>query len=665
MGKRIESSPDLRTENVRNRIKRREYVAVSTVFGTAFVTGCLGDDEVEPTDDDDVTDDADVDDDDDDEISLEPDDSDDTDDDDADDAAEEEIVRHDVTLHAVTGPPLPADLSLSVRGDPSFNDSAPGYWYRLAGRSFADRLVHAEALKDLQYSPGFLEIYFRDEEPVCWWSGKPMDAEDFITYAEFVDWQGGGADLDAEPNIIAFEQIDQWTARIALADTWNEQWGLQQTMVEAPYNRLYQSSDWTGPWVEQFRDTGGDMDAVEDIREEVSDVFVREDDELIHHHHNPFEFRMDDSIGEIGENFIEFELVPEKNGTKRAFVDDINYTKWRMHFTEEEHLGEELFLSEDRVIGGDPEEEYDFPVKEITFVREFDQWGWTMNAEVHPTDNPYFRRAWKFAERRTDWEEPVRLPPEFAGHPFMTEERLRTWASDRIVDSMTRYGLDADWDRAEEELVTGGFERNDDGDWLMQEAGAGQDGGEPIDLTIGRWDFLQTIEDAGSDWFADIRDFGLQTEVVADLGGDDPWRVEAHYVGGLLPEFTFESLFGESNLSWAAWNPQFDESVDAPPLGEADAPHEDWIEYDTRAMTDRLGITVEAGPYQDLVDRLAWVSNQLVPRTPVVVSTQRNIVNDNRWHVTEIEDAPDRWNWIPRDRMWFNGVVSYVPEDER
>ena len=641
-------------------VRRREFVATNSVLGAALIAGCLGDDEVDPDDlnDDDVDDTDDQDD----VVIDDTDDTDDTDDVDDVDDEDEVIERYDVTAVHVRSPPIPADATYAHGwvGE-ALADWVNGnrHQYSLAERSFGDFQVYSHLLEDISYSPGLLELTFRDD--IYWWSGKRMDAEDLTTFMDLADWVHGGEDLDNYPNIIARDQIADDAVRMSLADTWRRDWALQNAIVDF---RLESSVDFHQPWIDQFEDTGGDMDAVSEVRDDFADQRIDSDDELVHHFHVPFEFRLDGTYGEVGEDYWHLELVPEKNGNERGWADLINFTGLRFYALEESGIRrDEAFLAGDEPMTGfgitEDEEDIPFPFKILTFVREFDQWGWNMNVEAHPTDNPHFRRAWTFATRVNDWEEPVRAPTELVGHPFLEDQRVHQWVSDEVVEDFTAYGVDAEWDRAEDELDIGGFERNGDGFYLNQEEGA------PIDITVGGHSWMSYVGDFGSDWFTDMSDFGIQVEFVPERGPDDPWRVESDYIGGLLPERVFDTLFGESDLAWTAWNPGFPESVSAPAVGDTDADPDDWIEYDTRATADRLAVTVDDAAYQAAVDNLAWVANQLVPRVLVATQTQMRAVNDYHWHVLEAEEAPERFLRLPEDRMWYNGLLSWVPEDER
>ena len=655
----------LNNRAARAELRRRDYVAGSGALGLTLVAGCLGDDDDAINDGDDGEDH----DDDDDVVAADDDDDDDVieaDDDDGDDTADhaddaDEIERHDVVPTLTSGTPVPADAQYAAgwNGEsiPSWVSSGR-HQYSLMGRSFGDMEFYGEMIEDWTYQPGILEVQLRDD--MYWWSGKLVDAHDLTAQFDLEDYAYGGEDLDSQPNIIAQETIDDQTVRLSLADTWREEWALQQTLNR---ETIHSSTDFTGPWIEEFEDTGGDMDAVEEIRGDLGEYRVESDEEVVHQFHIPFEFRKDGEYGEVGSDFWELELVPEKNGEKRAFVDDINFTGLRFPAMEESDIHrQENFEAGIEVIMSDvPDwrDEIPYATKVIEFTREFDRWGWNMNAEAHPTDNPHFRRAWNFATRRSEFEqrgERLRIPPERGGHPFQGDDRLYRWVSDDLIESFTDYGMEAEWDRAEEELAIGGFEQNGDGEWLNQETG------EPIDIDIPVGSGLDMITDLGSDWFSDINDFGIGAEQV---DGDDPWRVEAEYVGGMIPEWVFDTIWGEDDLSWTAQNPNFEESVMAPALGETDAPSDDWVQYDTRAMTDRLGVTTDDDAYQSAVDELAWCANQLIPRCIVVSSIRTEMVNDEKWHVPEPADVPEKYLMQPMDRMWYNGLLSYVPEEDR
>ena len=642
---------------------RRIVLQTTGATGLGMLAGCLGDDDPEPDDDADDKDDT-------------PDPGDDTgavDDSDADDGApaddtddgepDEDVERYDAVATNVRGPPMPGDAQYNqwaggVEPVPDFVTAAADRYITM-GWSFSDQQLYGELVQDWSYEPGFLEITFHDD--FYWWRGDVVNATDWTSYFELRNWAMGGDDFDAFPTIITAEATDDYTLRLAMADTWREEWAIQQTMVEYPQREIYSSRVFNEPWIEQFNDTGGDLDAVEDVRQHLDEHRIDTDEELVHHFHIPFEFRLDGDLGEVGEDYWELELVPEKDGVTRHFADDINFTKLRWLVAEEADIrSDEEFLAENQPFAGAVDfidDGVDFEHTFDNFHRDFDTWSWTFNCEIHPTESPQFRRAWMYMADRSLWEGPASDTPVYAS-AFLTDERVEAWVSDEIIEAFENFGHDeVMWDEAEDEMVTGGFERNGDGDWIDQ------DSGEPIEFDVASHAWMGNVSDEGSDFFSDINAFGLRVGHVTDRFY--PAEVAAEYHGGLIPEFIFESIFGESDLTWAGRNPNLPESVRAPPLGETNAPPEDWIEYETRTMTDQLGVIVDEDQYQEAVDTLAWVHNQIQPRGHASATVQSIIFNDQRWEVSGSDAAPSRWLRLPFRTIFLNGTLSYVPEDER
>ena len=654
------------SEKRRRETNRRSIIGIGGFVGVMALSGCLGDDEEEIEDADDV----------DDEVAADDDVADDTDDpddddvtppaDDEDDDEPEEIVRYDVGPYNTMWEPFPADAQYSPwSGDPipPWQGESNAH-FQLANRSNHDQVAHSR-LFDWQYEPGILEIDLRDD--FYWWSGDQMVAEDLVTYFQLQDWAWGGEDLDAHPELVAYEEVGEFSVRFALADTWREEWALQQVVIDESF---WSNQNWNTRWNEVFEDTGGDMDAIEDVREDLNEHRVDTDEELVDFFRIPFEFRLDESIGEIGENHWRMDLVPEKNGNPRGFTD-VNYNHiYHWAFEETGEHANEHFLNQDQPelyqpsYGEDADEDPDFPWnyrKESWSRNEHGEFfNWNFNAEVHPTDNPFFRRAWCFMTDRSDWAtlDPTYTTNELAG-PFVNDEWNVEVFSDDIIEAWTSYGPEEVMpDRAAQELETGGFERDAEGNWLNQEEG------EPISIDIGNWDWGGLICDGGTDFTADLEEFGIEAECLLDH--PDPWTVNGGYHGGLLPENAFSSIFGEINLGWGqTWNNGFPETVEAPEVGDTDADPDDWVEYDTRTMTDRLGVTTDEESYQAMVDELGWVFNQILPRYQVIEDVQVYIMNDERWHVDSMEDHPEKWLRAPKDQLWISNGLAYVPEEER
>lgn len=652
-----------------SRLDRRRVIEVGGLTGIAAIAGCLGDDD--DVDDDDVEDVDDVDDDDaiedvddvgddlgEDDDEVEP--TDDVADDEADDDVAD-LTVHDAKLVYPHNPPIPADVQYNSRAEAA--DPVPAwivgtvdkYW--LMGFNMIEYQPYGQLVADWSYEPGILEVEFHDD--FIWWSGDPVTAEDWVLDLEMRDWFDGGADFDATPAIITYELLEENRVRLALADTWREMWALNQTAADNPLRRIEASRAYNEQWVERFRDTGGDFDAVEDVSEDLRNDGVN-DDELVHFFHRPFEFRLDGSIGEVGENYWQFEFVPEKDGVRRHFADEINFRYLRIHVTEEVGVhSEEAFL--DGALPWTSSEELadaaEFTTEEQPpFQRLTEPWGISFNAQTHPADVPQFRRAWMYLTDRTKMaEEPPRLYT-----PFLRDDRVERWVSQDVIDDLTNYGYDAvEWDAAESEMQVGGFERNGDGEWLHQETG------EPLEIDFDVWDWSPWMCDIASDLLIDLEDFGFaDVECRLEPTLPDDWHVAGRYVGGLFPEWVFSMLFGEDE-DWSVPNPNLPESVDAPPVGEPAADPDDWIEYDSRTMGDRLGVTIDDEMYQTLVDELTWVSNQLMLRAPIAGSEISYNTNDHHWDLESPETRPDAWLGLAERHFPWTGAISWVPEEDR
>ena len=643
-----------------SRVGRRAYLGVGSAVATSALAGCLGDDDEDDSDD---VDDTDVVDDGDDTDDIDDTaDGDDTDDvDDTDDAPA--VDRHDVAPSLILGPPVPGDVQYNswaydAEPTPAMMDQSRTDHFMM-GLGVPDAEPWGQMVEEWHYQPGLIEITLGDG--FYWWSGDPVTADDVLSSHELMNWMDGGDDLDAIPSVITLERLDEQSVRIALADTWREDWAIAQTLT-GPLQFISSSEAWNREWIESFEDTGGDMDAVEDVRAELAEHSITSgtnENELVHHFNIPFEFRLDGELGSFGEDFWEFELVPEKHGESRRFADDINYERWRVYAVEEREVHEEeAFLAEETPKTVDHWEimdDADFPIDTYHWRDDVDRWAYHFNCEIHPTDNPHFRRAWMFLVPRTLWEEPIYEPQQYVV-PFVSDERTETWVSDGMLEQLEEYSMDEfDEVAAEAELERGGFERNGDGAWLNQ------DDGEPVAITVDSWPWLDFIPDTGSDFYSDINDFGLNVDHVPEYGAADPWRVRAAYNGGLVPEEVFESAFGETTVSWAGPNPNLPESVRAPPVGEHGVDSEEWEEFETRTLVDQLGLMTDEDQFQDTIDQLTWVANQIVPRGAVVAHQRTGAVNANRWSV---EDPGPRTRWF-RQLIWHDGTMAYVPEDER
>ena len=638
----------------------------------ALLAGCLGDDENGVGDDADDVDDLDPGDDTDDaDDAIDVDDGDDSDDvtdDDGEEITELQPVD-EVTAIWSTLEEHPADLQWNPYGGDgpvwwAFRDSQA----RMIELSWADLGQHGNVVDSWDYQPGLLEFTIHDD--FYWWSGDQMTIDDYLNNFELMNFVAGGDALDAHDNIVVANKIDDFTARLSLADTWREPWALTQTIEgDRPTEA---SRAFTGPWIERFEDAP-DLEAVEDLREEWGDERHDTDDQIVHDYYAPYEFRFDGSIGEVGSDFVEFELVQEKNGHVRHSANLANNDRWsnirilRAEVAEEPQVWEtENFMQGEKPSAAwneDLEDQVDFDVDLIQFFRPpYEPFAFQFNHAVHPGNDVHFRRAWAYATDLTSWQTFEQIPVQNV-HGFLSEQELETFVSQDVIDAFTDYGWDEHrWDDAEAELLAGGYERDGDGNWLLQDDSLDGEAGEPMDFEITTYGFTDYVLDLATDFWADLEDFGIQNEVILDTGvawgaGED-YVVTAQYTGGQSPENAFTPIFVEAPANRNAYN--VPSTILVPELYETTGPApstDDWIEYDVEAMTTRLGVTTEAEAYQALVDRLAWAVNQTVPHFTVVVRAATHLMNAEDWSFMNPEEYPEKAVRLPF-RIHFYGAYQ-------
>jgi peptide/nickel transport system substrate-binding protein len=230
-----------------------------------------------------------------------------------------------------------------------------------------------------------------------------------------------------------------------------------------------------------------------------------------------------------------------------------------------------------------------------------------------------------------------------------------------VLDSLTDYG----WNEVREEEATremeaGGFERDSRGRWLFQE---GDRAGEPMEFTITTYRWQDHVGNQGTDFRETMSDWGIDISVEVGDGhwgatstGNFTWA--AAYIGGQIPPNVMATNFGEI-AAFGAGNPQLSATVEAPPVGEPDGPMQT---YETRTMTDRLKVTQDDQQYQEIVDQLAWVYNQIVPRFGIEGSVLTRLVNTGMWDMKSLDENPQKLTRSFGRRAWCNGLISYNPD---
>ena len=665
-------------------LNRRRFAQIGGLGSVGLIAGCLGDDDEAPADDTDDADDVDDSSDDTDDIDDAddvPGDTDDGDDGDGDGVGDDDPilepspeVEAEWLQYRHVGADLPADCQYS----PYAEGHTPGALRqrRLVLRSIPDLPnLAGQLVEDWTYEPGVLEFSLYDD--FYWWSGDNVTIDDLIAQLDFHDFMFGGDELDAHDALVSWERIDEYTARVTFIDAYNERWALEESFVEY---ELQSSRMFHEPWIEAFADAS-DLDAVEDLREAITEDQHTTDEELVQHFTAPYEFRLDDDgYGEVGEDYWLLERVPEKNGTIRHAANPERSDRWpnyshvRLVAAEESHVrsqnafenGDGPYLTQE----SDPaieEREYDFEVEtaEYFLPPATNALGWTFNHQNHPADNVHFRRGWAYTVDNTTWEANPEIMPQEYAHPYMDDSELFAWVSDDVIDALTDYGpAEHRWDDAETEFVTGGFERDADGNWLMQEDGTQGEAGEPISIEMLIFTWTEYVADLATDYQADLEDFGIQTDWIPS---GDAWGITDQHVltpgdtGGGIPEITFHNIH-EDGRGGARAPYDTPSVIEAPPLGEtadAGAETDDWVEYDVLSMTQRLPVTTEESTYQELTDQLTWVCNQAMNHLSSSPRRFFDVINAEHWTMMDWDD-PDNYNkwWNIPGRHIYSGAFQ-------
>lgn len=640
------------------RFSRREMVTSGAVF-VGVTAGCLGDDG-DPVEDADVEDDQD----------------DPTDDDDEPDELERpEVIDATATWAHHGNPEPPAERQYNPYNDLSHPWEFPFRHPPIIPRSLADFQHYPFVAADWSYEPGVLE--FTINEDFYWWSGDQVTIDDYILELEFENYLWGGEELDAQPSIVSHDKIDDFTARLTLADAWHEDWAIFET-VEG--HHISANRHFFEPWVEQF-DDAPDLDAVQDLREDHQDHVIEDDEGLVNVFFSPYEFRLDGDLGEVGENHWELELVQEKHGNLRHLANPENFD-WLPNFARaryETHEEGDVMQTDRFMEGTQPiafgqitpgliddavAGELPFETDVINFYRApSDQGGMQFNHDGHPGDDPHFRRAFAYLTDNTAWEDHPEATPNRKFHPYFSDEMLEVHVSQDVIDAFTDYGYDdMRFDDAEAELVAGGYERDANGNWLMQEDGPEGDAGEPMEFTMGTWSWMEYVADHGTDWLADLESFGIGIEVLLELPED--WTILWTYTGGGTPEHAIGNVF--LDMDWARADFNIPSVVLAPPFLETeDAPAdpENWVEYEVTSMTDRLPVTIDQEMHQQLVDQLTWVLNQNCHHYGVAPISGHHALNLDSWDFASLEEAPSQYTAYMFRSLHF-GICQARPETD-
>lgn len=573
--------------------------------------------------------------------------------------AEDGIERYEETVSESRPPPVPADTQYQ-----SYSSVNRASWstmmdYTLISRSYADQEFYGELASDWEYEPGVINLELHDD--FYYWDGTNFDADNLLLHWELQDYVSGGDNNNANENVISVEKTGDYSVRFSLADIWNEDYALKQSIVDwSPLG----SSEYYRPWLEKFEDAGS-QGAIEDLRTELDETTEKDP--------TPF-YLMPFKITDAEEDRWILRLRTDEDPTPH-YVEDINYLNFEIIVNDEGQRESQMFKNQVLPNGStgswkDKKDELPFETVRVAFSRPTEMTAILFNCSQPPMSNPHFRRAMLYMTDRETFRRPSPVLPNKTHTPFLTPGREEAFVSQDLLDSLEDFG----WDEvrredADREMEKAGFERDSDGNWLYQE---GDRAGEPIEFTLHTFAWTTHVGNLGTDWRENLADWGVTiTEVTNEDAhwGRIQWEYEfelaSSYWGGGSPEQAFATNFGEAVASGTG-NPQLPETVEAPPVGEPWSEYDGQLEtYETRKLANQLTVVQDDERYQEIVDTMTWVFNQITPRFGLDGNVQSTLINNTRYNVKTPEEHPELWTHLPFRRLWNKGILEYVPEDER
>ena len=574
-----------------------------------------------------------------------------------------DIDRHDVTLEFFGDPPIPEDVQWNPFG-PTLPNFTTGRYARhdLANRSFYDGQIYGDMVAEWEYQPGLLTFTLHDD--FYFWDGSNVTADTFLKHERLLDYHDGGDDLNYEEDIVGREKVDDYTVQLSLADTYNEDYALQITLHN--YD-IMASEPWMDEWLGRFEDAEEEgLDAIEEVREDLAE---HQENEPQYFCNVPFE------ITGAQEDHFELELRTDDriDHPEPHHVDQVNYTSVRWYTVEETGpRWQQSFQDGDSPFFGPAasgnyveEENLDFEVEDYITTLDSDAGRLVFNCSFDNWRDPHLRRAIAYLCNYETFEESRGTQPRTTTSPFLSDEREENFVSEDVRESFTDYGWNESRpEDARAEMEAGGFEQDGDGNWLFKE---GDQAGEPIEVDFLAWEYNAFFEEQGGQFLDDLNDFGIQADIVLD--NDELWaqfidaEFDANFAshGGPIPELSLQYVYDDTNFGNQG-NPQIPETVEAPPVGEPAGPGEAdaFTEtYEPGADFDRLLTTTNEEMYQNIVDELAWIANQITPILPVRSNAFGYQINTDLVTLTPMEDDPDGHVELPTRRLWNNGSMQY------
>jgi peptide/nickel transport system substrate-binding protein len=504
-----------------------------------------------------------------------------------------------------------------------------------------------------------------------WHDGENVTAEDIVMQYELCDYMQAGKHygplelLDGLPEATGSHSIE-----MTLAEELNPDIFLDELFGE-PY--LYEPNFFE-PYVERFRDASTDDEETE-IRTELTETNL---DEPVGF--GPLKLKSKDSQKAVFEfhDGYPFESVQEQVSE----VLDGDYTDWgRPNFdevvskliTSENTNTQEILSGGIDAAGTSIQDENRLQSGSLMFVPylhgqtvNFNMWDW--GEEPGPewlTDPETSHLVRKALAHAIDREaagvqlgngNPVSLDPLQTGLRSGQEEE---WLDQSLRDEMNDW--EHDLDKAEEYMLEAGFEKNN-GTWVDSD---GNELSPTLREGAGVTRYVNGLDVINSN----LQEFGINSEVSMEsnstyFGKDDNdsgTDIGIEYWGGAgaHPYSAFDWMF--NRLAVQRENGDYDymlpgdETVEVPPVGEPDS--DETITVDPKKLVSELGATLDDEREQEIVNKLAWATNQSVPQISTNERASAMFLDTENWDTPPLDDQA-LYMTPPANMLFHLGIID-------